>query len=63
MPLHYYNTFANAKIGCFGNEGRFPETKVTLWVSGNPLRSIPETTIELAKVLLLQSIFNFVSLL
>jgi len=44
-----HNTFANARICCFGNEVRFPETQVR--VSGNPLRSIPETNIELAKVL------------
>ena len=44
------NAFANIKIYCFGNEVRFPETKIR--VSGNTLRSIPETNIQLAMVLI-----------
>jgi len=43
------NTFANIKIYCFGNEVRFPETKIR--VSGNPLRAMNETNIQLAMVL------------
>jgi len=51
-----YNTFANLKNSCFGNEVRFPETYIR--VSGNPLRAMNETIIQLAKVLNLPNCFQ-----
>ena len=49
------NTFANIKICCFGNEVRFPETYIR--VSGNPLRAMNETNIQLAMVLITMKLY------